>query len=224
MYMISDGILCRTYCEQIHRQQTASLGRNRSEKMPGVLALSDPQTTVLKAWDDLNSAPSWLAPSKMPIVCFSSVYSPLSKTVDPFAAGRSEKYVCSRYVLVQVHDRPTSHFGCKAVARSSFVPTCSLGMRLSRYAPARMLASVLAERLLRPDRMDPESLPDSLFLNRGGGAKSRAVNVVDLRRACLIQSSVVGNGRATSWGNSRARHLSQVLEWRSEWRVRTSRG
>lgn len=68
---------------------------------------------------------------------------------------------------------------------SFFVPTTSLGMRLTRYAPARMLCSCAADMALRLLRMLPASLIVSVFLKRGTGAKSRAVNVPDFRRECL---------------------------------------
>jgi len=37
----------------------------------------------------------------------------------------------------------------------------------------------------RLDRIEPASEPESALRKRGGGAKSRAVKVLDLRRACL---------------------------------------
>ncbi len=59
-------------------------------------------------------------------------------------------------------------------------------MRLTRYAPARMLCSWAADIPDRFDRILPDSLLVSVLdLNRGGGAKSSAVKVPDFRRACL---------------------------------------
>ena len=73
------------------------------------------------------------------------------------------------------------HCGFRASLRSSFVPTNSFGMRLTRYAPARMLWFVRADTPLWLLRIEPESEAVSLFLKRGGGAKSSAVKVPDLR-------------------------------------------
>ena len=61
------------------------------------------------------------------------------------------------------------------------MPTNSFGMRLTRYAPARMLWFVRADTPLWLLRIEPESEAVSLFLKRGGGAKSSAVKVPDLR-------------------------------------------
>jgi hypothetical protein len=64
-------------------------------------------------------------------------------------------------------------------------------MRLTRYAPARMLCNWAGDIPDRFDRILPESLLVSVLdLNRGGGAKSRAVNVPDFRRACLNGSLI----------------------------------
>ena len=73
------------------------------------------------------------------------------------------------------------HCGFRASLRSCFVPTNSFGIRLTRYAPARMLWLVRADTPLWLLRIDPESEAVSLFLKRGGGAKSSAVKVPDLR-------------------------------------------
>lgn len=50
----------------------------------------------------------------------------------------------------------------------------------------RMLCAADADIPLRLERIEPESeAVPSRSLNRGGGAKSRAVKVPDLRRRCL---------------------------------------
>lgn len=64
------------------------------------------------------------------------------------------------------------------------MPTMSVGRRLTRYAPVRMLFICVYEIPDRLLRMLPASLAVS-FLNRGGGAKSKLSNVPDLRKACL---------------------------------------
>lgn len=78
-----------------------------------------------------------------------------------------------------------SQVGLRLVAKSSFVPTTPAGIRDTRYAPARMLATWRADVVLRPDRTLPASLLFSALM-RGGGAKSRPVNVPEVRRACLV--------------------------------------
>ena len=65
--------------------------------------------------------------------------------------------------------------------RSFLVPTTSLGMRLTRYAPVRTACCERADKALLLLRIDPASEVVSSFRKRGGGAKSRAVNVPDLR-------------------------------------------
>lgn len=59
--------------------------------------------------------------------------------------------------------------------------TWSPGSRLTRPAPPRMALFVRAEIPLPILRTLPESLMFSGSLNLRGGAKSRAVNVPDLR-------------------------------------------
>lgn len=78
-----------------------------------------------------------------------------------------------------------SHFGRRLAIMSSLVPTASAGRRLTRYVPARIFCWRVAETADRALRILPASLPVPLsFLKRGGGTKSRLVNVPDLRRAC----------------------------------------
>lgn len=78
-----------------------------------------------------------------------------------------------------------SHWGFKLSLNSCLVPTTPFGMRLTRYAPARMLCSCWADIALRLLRILPASEAVSLVLNRGGGAKSRAVKVPDFRNKWL---------------------------------------
>ena len=82
------------------------------------------------------------------------------------------------------HD-PTFQVGLRLSPNSALVPTSSLGMRLTRYAPARRLlicTDDMALPLLRPLRMLPASEALSPLRMRGGGAKSSAVKTPDLRR------------------------------------------
>lgn len=75
---------------------------------------------------------------------------------------------------------------------SSLVPTTSLGILLTRYAPLRTAILPAADMPERLERMEPAS--DALepgSRKRGGGAKSSAVKVPDLRRACLITVSAL---------------------------------
>lgn len=65
------------------------------------------------------------------------------------------------------------------------MPTTSLGIRLTRYAPARMLSNCLADMALRLLRMLPASEAVALEGKRGGGAKSSAVKVPDFRSRWL---------------------------------------
>lgn len=74
-----------------------------------------------------------------------------------------------------------SHCGFKQSLISCFVPTTSFGIRLTRYAPARMLCNCCADIALRLLRILPASEAVSLLLKRGGGAKSRPVKVPDFR-------------------------------------------
>lgn len=67
---------------------------------------------------------------------------------------------------------------------SVFVPRSSFGTLLILYAPARMACCCPAEiplRPLRPLRILEASLPASVFLNLGGAAKSKLLNVPELR-------------------------------------------
>lgn len=96
-----------------------------------------------------------------------------------------------------------SIFGRSWDARSSREVTISLGIRETRYAPSRTAWCCMAEMPERALRMLPASLPPpiagSLILD--GGAKSKAVNVVDLRRSC-------GDGRACRVSNDEARGVN----------------
>lgn len=89
-------------------------------------------------------------------------------------------------------------------------------MRLTRYAPARMLCNWAADIPDRFDRILPESLRVSVLdLKRGGGAKSSAVNVPDFRRACLNRSLVSFSRRLlqtvvlTGWASPRDRQTKK---------------
>lgn len=79
-----------------------------------------------------------------------------------------------------------SIFGRSCDARSSRDVTISFGMRETRYAPSRTAWCCIRDMPERALRMLPASLPPlaagSLILD--GGAKSRAVKVVDFRRSC----------------------------------------
>jgi hypothetical protein len=67
------------------------------------------------------------------------------------------------------------------------VKMLSSGSRLTRPAPLRIAPSCTAEMPLRLLRMEPVSLRVSESWNLRGGAKSRPVNVLDLRRRCLLR-------------------------------------
>lgn len=73
--------------------------------------------------------------------------------------------------------------GFRAMARSSLVPTIWGGRREILYAPVRIAWLCIWEMPERLERMLPESLalPPS-WRKRGGGAKSRDVKVLELRR------------------------------------------
>lgn len=73
--------------------------------------------------------------------------------------------------------------GFKLPIRSFLVPTTSFGMRLTRYAPARIACCCRADMAVPLLRMLPASelFEESSPLKRGDGAKSRAVKVPDLR-------------------------------------------
>lgn len=73
------------------------------------------------------------------------------------------------------------HEGLSWSAKAACVNTLSPGRRLTRPAPLRMAAWLTAEMPLRLLRMLPASLMVSFSLNLRGGAKSRPVNVLDLR-------------------------------------------
>ena len=81
------------------------------------------------------------------------------------------------------------HVGCRFDEMSPFVPTIPCGNRLIRLAPDRMLYAWAGDSA--PDRL-LRTLPASLTVpssrKRGGGAKSRAVNVPDLRNAWLTDT------------------------------------
>ena len=74
------------------------------------------------------------------------------------------------------------HCGLSVSFRAACVKTWSPGSLLTRPAPPRMALTWAAERPLRLLRIEPASLRLSEFVNLGGGAKSRAVKVLDLRR------------------------------------------
>lgn len=79
-------------------------------------------------------------------------------------------------------------WGLKALAMSTFVPATSFGILLTRYAPLRTAQLPAADIPDRFDRIDPASEAfDPGSRNRGGGAKSRAVKVPDLRSMCLTE-------------------------------------
>jgi hypothetical protein len=91
------------------------------------------------------------------------------------------------------------------------VPRSSLGTRLIRYAPARMACCCPVEmplRPLRPLRMLEASLPASVFLNLGGGAKSKPLYVPDLRSKCLQYNVSFNNHRAKGYQDLRAGNMS----------------
>lgn len=74
------------------------------------------------------------------------------------------------------------HCGLSVFDRAACVKTWSPGSRLTRPAPPRMALTCAAERPLRLLRIEPASLRASASTNLRGGAKSRAVKVLDLRR------------------------------------------
>lgn len=77
------------------------------------------------------------------------------------------------------------HDGFRVSPIEACVNTVSPGRRLTRPAPPRIALRLADEIPLRLLTTLPESLIESGSLNRRGGAKSRAVNVPDLRRRCL---------------------------------------
>ena len=110
----------------------------------------------------------------------------------------------------KVH-RFMSHLGRRDCLISSLVPATSLGILLSLYAPARMLYWCIADTPDRLLRMLPVSLMVSGPRYLGvGGAKSKAVNVLDLRSWCLKVISL----DSRIWGSRhlRARHGRQIVE------------
>jgi hypothetical protein len=81
-----------------------------------------------------------------------------------------------------------------------------------------MLCSCIGDTLplLRPLRMLVASLPASLTRSRGGGTKSSAVNVPDLRRACLERGGIYHVSRnflleKKGWTNERLKREVCVL-------------
>lgn len=116
---------------------------------------------------------------------------------------------------------PTFQVGRRLSENSLLVPTSPVGIRLTRYVPARMLWTCAADRLLwllRPLRTLPASEALSSLRKRGGGAKSSAVKVPDFRRACLAigqcllekecSRKTYGLGMAASSLNEDARGLA----------------
>ena len=77
------------------------------------------------------------------------------------------------------------HVGRSSLNMSSLVPTVDVGRRLTRYAPVRMFHKCALDAPVPLLRILPASLAVSDVLNRAGGAKSRFVNVPDVRNACL---------------------------------------
>lgn len=76
--------------------------------------------------------------------------------------------------------------GLRLLVMSSWVPTISLGILLTRYAPLRIAILPALDMPDRLERIEPAS--DALepgSRKRGGGAKSRAVKVLELRSKCL---------------------------------------
>jgi hypothetical protein len=65
---------------------------------------------------------------------------------------------------------------------AAWVKTWSPGRRLTRPAPPRMALACAAERPLRLLRIEPASLRLSDSVNLRGGAKSRPVKVLSVRR------------------------------------------
>jgi hypothetical protein len=85
--------------------------------------------------------------------------------------------------------RDISIVGLKETMRSSLVPTTPLGILLMRLAPLRMAILPTFDMPDLFERIEPASeafAPGSW--KRGGGAKSNPVNVLELRRVCLLQS------------------------------------
>ena len=75
--------------------------------------------------------------------------------------------------------------------RSSRVPTTSAGILLTRFAPLRIAILPTCDMPERLERIDPASDPPPAGSRiRPGGAKSKAVNMPDLRRACLKDVSL----------------------------------
>lgn len=102
--------------------------------------------------------------------------------------GMQQDLITSQMQTFYIGSR-MSHVGRNVLEVSWRVPTTVGGRRLTRFAPDRTANMAVLDIPDRPelfDRMDPAS--DAVSALRkifGGGAKSRAVNVPDLRRACL---------------------------------------
>lgn len=130
-------------------------------------------------------------------------------------------------VEIQKYHRCMSHCGFKLSERSFLVPTTSLGIRLIRYAPERMLSSCLADMALRLLRILPASEAVALPAKRGGGAKSRAVKVPEFLSRCLRDALVIilSEIHCLRWvRNLRAWHNRQIVERRSQWQMRWHQG
>lgn len=74
------------------------------------------------------------------------------------------------------------HCGLSVEFNAACVNTWSPGSLLTRPAPLRMALSCACEIPLLLLRIEPASLRASESVNLRGGAKSRPVNVLDLRR------------------------------------------
>jgi hypothetical protein len=106
------------------------------------------------------------------------------------------------------------HCGRKVCGIAACEKTMSPGRRLTRPAPLRMAACDTAEIPLRLLLMLPASLIVSFSLNLRGGAKSRPVNVPDLRKRCLLIVSIMS--MSFSLLNLRARNARHLIEGADE--------
>ena len=116
------------------------------------------------------------------------------------------------------------HDGLSFSSMSACVKMVSPGSRLTLPAPLRMAPSCTAEMPLRLLRIDPASLRLSESMNLRGGAKSRPVKVLDLRREWLwlVVSIAQVQSLFRIWvrKDSRARKSRHLLKGVDERRVR----
>lgn len=79
----------------------------------------------------------------------------------------------------------------------------------------------MALPVLRPLRILPASEPVSLFLNRGGGAKSNAVKLPDFRNWNLDKNFSINISEMMDLlgKNLRARYTWKLVEGRCQWSV-----